>query len=198
MYQHLSESSFSQGTPMIQYHKKLRKQVVSMRLGQQQNFISIYAGCKQSHPFHKTLHLETITILSKSPFTLVLSGLRTWNRHIPIGNSPHSATYTLTTHYPPNTQPKCSQGQTPLNTRFSTEENVITLTDKAHKMLLRFRWFVAAPALDIFLFQPFIFLHLEPTLNILFRNTETQESVQNPIVNLPLEIIPIYRYMTTI
>ncbi len=44
----------------------------------------------------------------------------------PYWQLPQFATYTLTSNYPPSTLPKCSQSQTPVNTRFSTEENVIT------------------------------------------------------------------------
>ncbi len=64
----------------------------------------------------------------------------TIREHLPIGDSPHFVTYTLPSHTPPNTQtiPKASTTKCLgiiLNTRLSAEDNVVSVANKACKML---------------------------------------------------------------
>ncbi len=113
----------------------------------------------------------------------------TKSEHLPIGNSPHFVTYTLTSHNPPNTQTLPTVSTTKdlgivLNTRLSAEDNVVSAANYERRMLFYLKRSFAAltPSIFLSLYKTFIRPHLEYAIQtthpILCRDTEALEKVQ--------------------
>ncbi len=78
------------------------------------------------------------------------------SKHLPIGNSPHFITYTLSSHNPPNTHTLPTVSTTKdlgivLNTRLSAEDNVVSAANKARRMLFYLKRSFVAITPGIFL-----------------------------------------------
>ncbi len=113
----------------------------------------------------------------------------TKSEHLPIGNSPHFATYTLPSHNPTNTQTIPTVTTTKdlgiaLNSRLSAEDNVVSAANKARRMLFYLKRSFAALTPSIFLplyktfIRPYLKFSIQATHPIICRDAKALEKVQ--------------------
>ncbi len=94
------------------------------------------------------------------------------SEHLPISNSPHFVTYTLTSNNQPKTQAISKVSATKdlgivLNTRLSAEDNIVNAANEIRGMLIYLKLSFAAltPSIFLPLYKTLIRPHLEYILN---------------------------------